>query len=167
MEKDSAHLRGATEADLPAILAILNEAIARTTSIYEYDAFDKDFIETWWTQHTSNNWPVLALVLNHRVVGFATYGTFRARTAYRTTKEHSVYVLEECRGNGFGKLLLQAIVERAKQNGVHVLIAGVDAENAISIALHEREGFRIAGRLHEVAFKFDRWLDLVFMEKKL
>jgi phosphinothricin acetyltransferase len=58
-------------------------------------------------------------------------------------------------------------MEAAKSNGVHVLIGGIDADNKLSIALHESQGFRVAGHLHEVAFKFDRWLDLVFVEKKL
>lgn len=167
MQKDSELLRPATPNDLDAILTIYNEAIERTTAIYEYDSFDTSYIESWWQQREHEGWPVLVLETNGQVVGFATYGTFRARAAYRTTKEHSVYVLESFRGNGYGKILLKAIVEAARQRGVHVLIGGIDAANTLSIAMHEAEGFRVAGHLHEVAFKFDRWLDLVFMEKIL
>jgi len=71
------------------------------------------------------------------------------------------------RGRGLGKILLERIIDEARSQGVHVLIGGIDADNTLSIGLHERMGFRIAGKLHEVAFKFDRWLDLVFVEHKL
>ena len=167
MLKDSQHVRQANVSDLDAILSIYNEAIEKTTAIYEYECFSTAYIENWWQQRQNENLPVLVLEQDGLVVGFATYGTFRARAAYRSTMEHSVYVLESHRGKGFGKILLQAIVEAAKSNGVHVLIGGIDAENTLSIALHESQGFRVAGHLHEVAFKFDRWLDLVFVEKKL
>jgi L-amino acid N-acyltransferase YncA len=140
MKKDYSHIREATANDLDEIQTIYNEAILNTTAIYEYDPFDSAYIHEWWNQRITNNWPVIVAVCEEKVVGFATYGTFRARTAYRTTCEHSVYVL---------------------------LIGGIDADNQLSIALHESEGFTIAGHLHEVAYKFDRWLDLVFMEKKL
>lgn len=167
MQKDSDLLRPATHSDLHAILSIYNEAIERTTAIYEYDSFSYPYIESWWQQRLHEKWPVVVVETEGRVVGFATYGTFRARAAYRTTKEHSVYVLESFRGKGYGKQLLKAIVEAARHNGVHVLIGGIDADNEQSIAMHQAEGFRVAGHLHEVAFKFDRWLDLVFMEKVL
>ncbi len=164
MSKDSTHLRHATAADLSAILSIYNEAIDRTTAIYEYQPFSPGYIHSWWQQRVEEQWPVLVLETNGSVAGFATYGTFRARAAYRTTMEHSVYVLESFRGNGFGKQLLAAIVEEARKNNVHVLVGGIDAENKLSIKMHEAAGFKIAGHLHQVAFKFDRWLDLVFME---
>ncbi|MFM7234815.1 MAG: N-acetyltransferase family protein [Flavobacteriales bacterium] len=167
MQKDYSHIREATADDLDSIQTIYNEAILNTTAIYEYAPFDSAYMNEWWNQRITHCWPVLVAEHDEKVVGFATYGTFRARTAYRTTCEHSVYVLENYRGKGLGKTLLQSIVKAARANGVHVLIGGIDADNQLSIVLHESEGFRIAGHLHEVAFKFDRWLDLVFMEKKL
>jgi L-amino acid N-acyltransferase YncA len=167
MQKESELLRPAVHSDLHAILNIYNEAIERTTAIYEYNAFDLDYIEAWWQQRLKEGWPVIVAEQNGQVAGFATYGTFRARAAYRTTMEHSVYVLENHRGKGLGKRLLQSIVEAARNKGVHVLIGGIDAENTLSITMHEAQGFQVAGHLHEVAFKFNRWLDLVFMERKL
>ena len=167
MQKDSEHIRLATPSDLQYILDIYNEAIERTTAIYEYDHFSNEYIQQWWTQRQTENRPVIVAECDGKVVGFATYGTFRARAAYRSTMEHSVYVLESHQGKGIGKMLLQRIVEEARKHGVHVLIGGIDASNSLSIRMHEKEGFRKAGHLHEVAYKFDRWLDLVFMEKKL
>jgi L-amino acid N-acyltransferase YncA len=167
MPKDSTHLRHATPSDLAAILDIYNEAIERTTAIYEYNPFSLSYIESWWQQRQHERWPVIVIETEGVVAGFATYGTFRARAAYRSTMEHSVYVLESYRGRGFGKHLLTSIIDEAKRNQVHVLIGGIDADNKLSIELHEAAGFKIAGHLHQVAFKFDRWLDLVFMEKIL
>jgi phosphinothricin acetyltransferase len=164
MSKDYTQLRHAISSDLTSILRIYNEAIDRTTAIYEYHPFTQNYIESWWRQRIEEQWPVLVIETNGDIAGFATYGTFRARAAYRTTMEHSVYVLESFRGNGFGKQLLAAIVEEARKNNVHVLIGGIDAENKQSIKMHEAAGFKMAGHLHQVAFKFDRWLDLVFME---
>jgi phosphinothricin acetyltransferase len=144
---------------------IYNEAIEKTTAIYEYQPFSFDYVQTWWEQRQEQKWPVLVIEKAGSVIGFATYGTFRARAAYRTTMEHSVYVLESHRGQGYGKQLLAAIVEEARKNKVHVLIGGIDANNKLSILMHEAAGFTVAGHLHQVAFKFDRWLDLVFMER--
>ena len=165
--KDYSHIREATPNDLEEILAIYNEAILTTTAIYEYDPFDRSYIETWWNQRITNGWPVIIAEYDGQVAGFATYGTFRARAAYQSTCEHSVYVKEIYRGKGIGRMLLRAIIDAARKNRVHVLIGGIDAQNQLSISLHESEGFTIAGHLHEVAYKFNRWLDLVFLEKKL
>jgi phosphinothricin acetyltransferase len=168
MTKD-AHttLREATATDLAAILLIYNEAIANTTAIYEYDPFDNNYIEQWWRQKQDNQHPVITAEVNGTLAGFATYGVFRARAAYRTTMEHSVYVSPEFQNQGIGRLLLRAIEKEANVRGVHVLVGGIDADNHVSIALHEQEGFRKAAHLHQVAFKFDRWLDLVLVEKIL
>lgn len=167
MPIDSTHLRHAALPDLKSILDIYNEAIERTTAIYEYAPFTFAYMESWWQQRQNEHWPVIVVETNGQVVGFATYGTFRARAAYRTTMEHSVYVLESFRGKGFGKQLLNAIIEEARKNDIHVLIGGIDADNKLSILMHEAAGFTVAGHLHQVAFKFDRWLDLVFMERIL
>lgn len=168
MIKDApALLRPARFEDLEAILGIYNEAIETTTAIYEYALFDMAYIHRWWEQKCEASHPVIVAEVEGQVAGFATYGVFRARAAYRTTMEHSVYVHSTFRGSGLGKMLLEHIIDKARNNHVHVLIGGIDADNTLSIALHERFGFRIAGRLHEVAHKFDRWLDLVFMELKL
>ncbi len=158
-------IRKATVNDLEAILSIYNEAIANTTAIYEYAGFDQAYIEQWWDQKQHAQHPVLVAECEGTCAGFATYGVFRNRAAYHTTMEHSVYVNPDYQGRGIGRKLLQSIEQSARQSNVHVLIGGIDAENKVSIRLHEQEGFRQAAHLHQVAFKFDRWLDLVFVEK--
>ena len=86
---------------------------------------------------------------------------------YRYSVEHSVHVRADCRGRGIGRALVLELIERAKAMRKHVLIAGIDADNKISIGLHESLGFKVVGHLHEVGFKFGRWLDLMFLELTL
>ena len=101
------------------------------------------------------------------VVGFGTFGEFRSWPCYRFTVEHSLHVRGDCRGRGIGRALIECLIEQARGMGKHAMIAGIDADNAVSIGLHERLGFRAAGHLHQVGFKFGRWLDLKFLERLL
>jgi L-amino acid N-acyltransferase len=98
-------------------------------------------------------------------VGFSTFGDFRAWPGYRFTVEHSVHVRADCRGQGVGKELVKALFPRATALDKHVMIAGVDAANHASIRFHERLGFSRVGQLREVGYKFNRWLDLVFLQR--
>jgi phosphinothricin acetyltransferase len=81
--------------------------------------------------------------------------------------EHSVHVRADSRGHGIGRALVTELIERAKAMQKHVMIAGIDADNAASIGLHQSLGFRVVGHFHEVGFKFGRWLDLVFLERAI
>jgi phosphinothricin acetyltransferase len=101
------------------------------------------------------------------ICGLATFGDFRAWPGYRFTVEHSVHVRADCRGQGVGTQLAQALLPRAAACNKHIMIAGVDAANAASIRFHERLGFTQVGHLREVGYKFDRWLDLVFLQRRL
>ena len=100
-------------------------------------------------------------------MGFATFGDFRAWPGYRFTVEHSVHVKDGLRGRGIGTALMHELIARGSRLGKHVMIAGVDADNAGSIRMHERLGFVQTGHLEEVGWKFGRWLDLVFLQRKL
>jgi L-amino acid N-acyltransferase YncA len=159
--------RMAVEADLEAIRQIYNEAIANTTAVYEYEPFTTAYMQQWFSEKRSHNFPVIVAVSGENVAGFATYGIFRSRAAYFRTMEHSVYVHPGFRRQGIGRALLRQIEQTASANKVHVLVGGIDAENELSINLHLDEGFKIAGKIHQAAWKFDRWLDLVFVEKML
>jgi L-amino acid N-acyltransferase len=101
------------------------------------------------------------------LLGYASYGPFRIPSGYRLTAEHSVYVREDARGRGIGKALLAALVERARVQGLHILVGGIDGDNELSIAMHKKMGFEESGRMPEVGRKFDRWLTLVFLQKRL
>ncbi len=151
-----------------SILDILNEAIANTTALYDYRPRSRDSMTTWFAIKAAGGFPVMGFESDTgELLGFATYGTFRAWPAYKYTVEHSVYVHHAHRGRGIGRKLLETLIARAREAGVHVLVGGIDASNAGSIALHERLGFVHAGTIREAGFKFGRWLDLAFYQRIL
>src|SRR5262245_53951068 len=130
------------------ILAILNEAIVNSTALYDYTPRTMEMMEAWFEAKVRGNYPVIGAVdEDGRFLGFGTYGPFRQWPAYKYTVEHSIYVELENRGKGVGKILLSAIIERAKQQQYHTLIGGIDTQNAASIALHARFGFEFCGRV--------------------
>src|SRR4029078_12301010 len=96
------------------------------------------------------------------LLGFASFGQFRERPAYKYTVEHSVYVDSRFRGLGVARNLLDAIIAAAQGQDYHVLVGGIDASNAVSIKLHESLGFTSCGIVKQAGFKFARWLDLAF-----
>ena len=114
-----------------------------------------------------SGYPVLVADDEKGVAGFATFSDFRPWPCYRHTVEHSVHIRADARGHGLGTTFIGALIEEAKARGKHVMIGGIDAANAVSIGLHEKLGFTKAGTLNEVGYKFGRWLDLVFMQRKL
>lgn len=165
---ERAAIRAVAPGDADAILAIVNDAILNTTAWYDHDPWDAARLAEWLDVKTSGGWPVLvAETADGRVAGFGSFGPFRARAAYARTAEHSVYVSADCRGQGHGRVLLEAVVDAARAHGLHTLIGGVDSENTGSLAFHRALGFEEAGRLREVGWKFGRWLTLVFMQKLL
>lgn len=151
-----------------AILAIFNEAIANSTALYDYSPRKIDSMAPWFATKRQQNFPVIGLETeNGQLAGFASYGTFRAWPAYHYTVEHSIYLHCDYRGQGQGKILLNALIDAAIGREVHVLIGAIDTDNQASIHLHQRAGFTHAGDLKQVAFKFDRWLDLAFYQLTL
>ena len=120
---------------------------------------------SWFKAKGNGNFPVIGVEsLEGQLLGFASYGTFRAWPAYKYSVEHSVYVHKDHRGKGIGRLLMKELIAAAQDQGYHVLIGGIEATNAGSIALHESLGFERVGRLPQVGFKFGRWLDLAFYQ---
>ncbi|MBO3759357.1 GNAT family N-acetyltransferase [Ciceribacter sp. L1K22] len=160
-------IRPAVEADLPVIRDIYNDAVANTTAIWNEVLVDLDNRRDWWRLRTERGFPVLVAERDGQTIGYASYGDWRAFDGYRHTVEHSVYVDRTCRGGGIGKALLSALIEHARGNDKHVMIAAIEAGNAASIALHEKLGFTLVGIHREVGTKFGRWLDLAMMELRL
>ena len=160
-------VRDAIADDLPAILEIYNDVIATTTAVYRDDPATLDDRQAWWQARVTQGYPVLVAHDDGTVLGFASFGDFRAWPGYRFTVEHTVHVRSDCRGRGVGHLLMTDLLRRGRELGKHVMVAGVDAENAGSIRFHERLGFERVGHLREVGFKFGRRLDLVFLQKML
>ena|SRR5271166_6414431 len=160
-------LRDATLHDIPAIAAIYNEVIANTTAVYREAPVPPEERERWWRDRCALGYPVLVAADRDDIVAFASFGDFRAWPCYRHTVEHSVHVRADRRGRGIGSALVRALFPLAAGLGKHVLIAGVDAANGGSIAMHEKLGFERVAHLREVGRKFDRWLDLVFLQRYL
>lgn len=152
----------------PAILAILNDAIVHSTALYDYHPRPPAAMQTWFAAKRAGQFPVLGVEDEHgTLMGFASYGPFRAFPAFKYTVEHSVYVRADHRGKGLGRALLTRLVSVARERGVHVLVGAIDASNAGSIALHQQLGFEPAGVVRQAGFKFNRWLDLAFYQRVL
>jgi L-amino acid N-acyltransferase YncA len=153
--------------DLEGLVAIYNEVIATSTATFTTTPVTLDERREWWRTRIAEGYPVLIARDAQGVAGFGTFGEFRAWPGYRFTVEHTLHVRADARGRGIGTQLLLELMERARLLGKHVMIAGIDADNTGSIRLHERLGFTQAGRLREVGYKFDRWLDLVFVQRSI
>jgi L-amino acid N-acyltransferase len=160
-------IRNATESDLPGILQIYNEVIANSTAIYSEQPVLLEDRAQWFRARQEQKYPVLVATDASGVVGYSSFGDFRAWPCYRFSVEHSVHVRADQRSNGIGRALMEALIPEASALGKHVLIAGIDASNVASIALHSRLGFERVAHFREVGRKFDRWLDLVFMQRLL
>lgn len=151
-----------------AILEIFNHAILTSTALYDYQPRPLESMSNWFAGKRASQFPVVGIEDdNGTLLGFASYGTFRAWPAYKYSVEHSIYIHQQHRGKGLGQQLLTEIIHQAEQQQKHVLIAGIDTDNSVSIALHEKNGFVRSGTLTQVAWKFDRWLDLGFWQRTL
>ena len=161
-------IRDARCEDLPRMTGILNELIAATTAIWTLSPTTLEARAAWLEERRSRGFPVLvAEEADGRLLGFASFGDFRPWEGYARTVEHSVYVDTPVRRRGVGRALLATLIERAEARGLHAMVGGIEAGNRASLALHAALGFREVGRLPEVGRKFDRWLDLVFVERLL
>lgn len=157
-------VREAVFADAARILPMYNHAVRETTAIFDTGESDLAGREAWLAKRQGSGFPVVIAEIDGVVSGFASFGEFRAWDGYRFTVEHSIYVAPDRHREGIGRALLIVLIERARAAGKHAMIAGVEASNAGSIALHVAVGFREVGRIPQVAEKFGRWLDLVFLQ---
>ena len=179
-------IREATQSDIPEITAIYNEVVLTSTATYNDLAVSEEDRTTWWRARLAQGYPVLVAVAvatessesksslsetrisettsSETVLGFASFGDFRPWPGYRFTVEGTIHIHAEARSQGVGTALLRQLVLRAQALGKHIMIAGVDADNPASIRFLTRFGFQPAGHLREVGFKFNRFLDLVFLQ---
>ncbi|OAF12872.1 acetyltransferase [Bradyrhizobium neotropicale] len=160
-------VRDATLEDAADILAIYNFAALNTTAVWTDGPADLASRRDWISARQKAGYPVLVAMKGRDVVGFASFGDFRPWPGYRHTVENSVYVDEQHHRSGIGRSLVAALIERATALDKHSMIAGIEAANAASIALHASLGFVEVARMPEVGCKFGRWLDLVFMQRRL
>ena len=153
--------------DAPAVREIINDSILHTSHNYDYHPKSLEEVDVLFTEKIRDGLPVLVGEANGEILGYATYGKFRAKPGYSKTLEHSIYLHEKAQGKGLGSEMMRQLIELAKAQGYHMMIAGMDSENVGSYRFHERLGFRETARMPEVSFKFGKWLTLVFMQLRL
>jgi phosphinothricin acetyltransferase len=160
-------IRDAGREHIEGITAIYNDAVEHTTAIWNETKIDGANRLAWLSDRRRAGYPVLVALDDQDVLGYASFGDWRAWDGYRHTVEHSIYVRADQRGKGIGEALMLVLIERARKIGKHVMVAGIEAKNAPSIRLHEKLGFEQVGHLKEVGAKFGAWLDLAFLQLTL
>ena len=163
----TATIAPASRQDLPEILKIYNEVIRTSTAVYTEIELTAERGAAWFEAKRAAGLPFIVAKDESGVTGFGTFGEFRAPPCYQHSVEHSVHVRSDRRRQGIGRQLVIELMKQAAAMHKHVMIAGIDADNAVSIKLHESLGFSNVGHFHEVGFKFGRWLDLVFLHCRL
>ena len=163
---DSLRIRLATADDLAAVNDIYNWYVPRSTCTYQEEPETMEARRAWFAHHGPRH-PVTVAQLDGEIVGWGSLSDYRERSAYRFTCENSVYVRHDTQGRGIGTALLADLIARARALDYRTIIAGADAEQTASIALHRKFGFVECGRQIRVGFKFGRWLDVVFMQLML
>ena len=154
--------------DLPAILDIYNDAVLHTTASWDYEPATLEQRTQWLEQHQQQGFPVLvARGVTNQVLGWGALSKFREKIGYQFTVEHSVYVAAGWRGQGIGRDIVQALINEASLMGKHVIIGGVEKSNEASLRLHHALGFEQVAQFKQVGYKFDRWLDIIFLQKIL
>jgi L-amino acid N-acyltransferase YncA len=160
-------IREAVEIDLPGMLVIYNDIILNTTAVYDYEPHTLAMRQQWFATKKQQGFPVFIAEEEGAILGFSSIGPFRAWAAYKYTVENSVYVATGARGKGIGKLLMPPLIEATRQRQLHTMAAGIDATNEASIRLHTHFGFVEVAHFKEVGYKFDKWLDLKFLQLML
>jgi L-amino acid N-acyltransferase YncA len=163
MQDKAATLRPATESDLVAINDIYNHYVLHSTCTYQEELEPLDGRRRWFSHHGDKH-PVIVAEADGQVVGWGSLSAYHARSAYRRTVENSVYIHHRHHRRGIGSLLLQELIVRARSLGHHAIIAGIDGEQTASVALHARFHFEKVGHFKQVGFKYNRWLDVIYME---
>jgi L-amino acid N-acyltransferase YncA len=160
-------IRKGTAADIPALHEIINYYIRETT--YNYSTREQSLAETtrWFNAMHTGEYDLFVLEVAGKVAGYASYGPFRSKTGYAPTVEHSVYLLPGYEGHGYGRALLTAIMDAAREKGYWTMMAVIDGSNQVSVDFHLHMGFSMVGTLYNVARKFNRPLDVVYLQLAL
>lgn len=161
------NIRHADHADCAAIAEIYNHAVRFTAAIWNDKTVDAENRIGWMDQRLTKGFPVLVAEQDGEILGYASFGEWRAFDGFRHTVEHSVYVHPDHQGKKLGHRLMVALIDEAKRIGIHVMVAGIESRNDASIHLHHKLGFTITGQMPQVGTKFGRWLDLTFMQLQL
>lgn len=159
-------LREAGDADQRAILDIYNDAVLHSTATFDLEPRTWEGQQRWFQEHRLP-YAVFVATVGDTVAGWGSLSPFRPRPGYRFTAEDSIYVRDDCCRRGIGTALLGLLIDAASRGRLHSVMALIDGDNSVSVRLHERFGFRHVGTFREVGFKFDRWLDVVHMQRMI
>ena len=160
-------IRSYSPADIPAVTRIYGHYVRDTVITFETEEPDEAEMANRFSTITSKGHPLLIAEQDGQVIGYAYASTYRPRAAYRFTCEDSIYLAPDAVGKGLGGVLLGRLIEDSARAGLRQMLAVITAERANSIRLHEKHGFRFVGRYEALGFKFDRWLDIVHMQRAL
>ncbi|MBI4674415.1 MAG: N-acetyltransferase [Chloroflexi bacterium] len=159
-------VRRATREDVPAILEIYSDAVLHTTASAEYAPPSLESRYEWFDEHERDGYPIfVATNETGEVMGWSSLSRYKERFGYRFSVESSIYIHPQWRGRGVGKLLMPPLIDAAREMGMHALIAGVSSDNVVSLKLHEQFGFERVAQFREVVYKFDQWLDVIYLER--
>lgn len=159
-------IREATQSDAQPTMEIYNQEIQNSFSTLDLTPRTLKEQRRWLKKH-AGAYLILVAELNKKVIGFASLSKYRNRPAYATTVEDSIYIKEEYRCQGIGKVLLSQLLNQATSLGFHAVIARIVSFNQTSANLHKSLGFELVGKEKEVGRKFGRWLDIELYEKLL
>ncbi len=163
----SVAIRPATAADVPAVIAFWNPVIRDTTITFSPAEHTPEGLAELIATRQAGGRAFLVAEAAGEILGFASYDQFRKGLGYAHAMEHTIILAPAARGRGVGRVLMAAIEDHARAAGAHIMVAGVSAENAPGVAFHAAVGYVETGRIREAGRKFDRWLDLVLMQKTL
>jgi phosphinothricin acetyltransferase len=158
-------IRDAVKEDYRGITDIYNDVVLHSTAIFRETPITVEDALAFWRSRLEAQFPTVVAWRDNRVVGYASFGTFRSSPGYLYTVEHTVHVEVAARGTGVGSRLVRELITRAQALGKHVMIGAVDAENLGSLQFHERLGFKRVARFEQVGFKFNKYLDLIFVQR--
>lgn len=156
-------IRSAIAVDLPAINDIYNHYVLHSTCTYQTEPESIESRAVWFAAHGPKH-PIIVLERKNKIVGWGSLSRFHPRAAYERTVENSVYVHTEHQRQGVGQAILAELISLATRLGHHAIIAGIDADQQASVALHAKHGFTRVGYLNEVGYKFDHWLHVIYMQ---
>ena len=159
-------IRRAAQADLEDIRRIYNHAILRTTATFNTEPKTLEDWEQTYAQQTER-YPLLVAAVDGKVAGWALIRPYGHRQAYEHSVENAIYLDDDYQGRGIGSALLGELIGMARELGFHTVLALIVAGNDASVKLHEKHGYAQVGVLREVGRKFDRWLDIVVMQRML
>ena len=159
-------IRDAELNDLPEMLAIYNEAVRNLTATFDLQELTMEERRAWFDQH-KGKFPFIVAVIDGEVAGYSCLSQFNGKPAYSRTTELSIYISSKHRGHGIGSALMNEMIQKAEETGVHTMISLISGGNLASIKLHEKFGFKCAGCLKEVGFKFGKWQDVFYYQRMI